>query len=334
VVLNRTRHQKSEVRQRILAAAAIRESNSIVIACHVNPDGDALGSLLGLGLAIEAIFPQKSVDMVAQDGVPFIYRFLPGAERIRRTPPDSHADLAIVVDSGDVSRVGSAVLPAINTANAVLDIDHHVGEGEFGTVRLIDNRAAATAEIVFDLITELGVAITPEIATCLFTGVITDTGSFRFMNVTPRTLRVAASLIESGASPSLIAEKVFDNRPFEATRLLGLALGTLSRSNDGRICWASVTQEAFKQTNAADEDTEGFINSVRAVRGVEVALLFREVEPGRVRISLRSTDSVDVARIANRFQGGGHRMAAGCTVSGTVDDAVQSVVAAVRAALP
>jgi phosphoesterase RecJ-like protein len=323
-----------EARQRCNAAAAIRAAKSIAITCHINPDGDALGSLLGLGLAIERGYPEKSVTFLAQDGVPYIYRFLPGSDRILTTSGPRDFDLFIVVDSGDLSRVGANIKPLVDGAREVLDIDHHVGDGAFGDVRLLDNRAAATAEIIFDLLNELDLPITEEIATCLFTGVITDTGSFRFMNVTPRTLRVSAALIESGASPSLIAEQVFDNRPFAATKLLGLALSTLSSASDGKIAWATVSQEAFAEAGATDEDTEGFINPIRAVRGTEIALLFREVAPGRVRISLRSTENVDVSKLANKFGGGGHRMASGCSFHGPLPDAVEALVAAAKAALP
>jgi len=323
-----------ETQQRRCAGAAIRAASTIAIACHVNPDGDALGSLLGLGLAIEAGYPDKKVTLLAQDGVPFIYRFLPGIDRILTQMEPLDLDLAIVVDSGDIKRVGKSIEPIVSGARVVLDIDHHVGEGSFGSVRLLDNRAAATAEIVFDLLVELDLPITQEIATCLFTGVITDTGSFRFMNVTPRTLRVAASLIEMGASPSLIAEQVFDNRPFAATRLMGLALSTLSQTPDGRVTWAAISRDAFAAAGATDEDTEGFVNPVRAVRGTEVAILFREVSEGRVRVSLRSTEHVDVAKVASLFGGGGHRMASGCTYDGSLEDAVTAVVSAVSAAIP
>ncbi|MDR3707594.1 MAG: bifunctional oligoribonuclease/PAP phosphatase NrnA [Capsulimonadaceae bacterium] len=327
-------YQDLETSQRTKAAAAIRAASKIAMACHVNPDGDALGSMLGLGLAIEAGFPDKQVTMLAQDGVPFIYRFLPGSDRIVTRSGPLDLDLAIVVDSGDIARVGKSIEPIISSAQSVLDIDHHIGEGSFGSVRLLDNRAAATAEIIFDLLVELDLPITQAIATCLFTGVITDTGSFRFMNVTPRTLRVAASLIEFGASPALIAEQVFDNRPFEATRLMGLALSTLSSTPDGRVTWATVSREAFDQAGASDEDTEGFVNPVRAVRGTEVAILFREVAKGRVRISLRSTEHVDVSHVAGKFGGGGHRMASGCSYEGSLDEAVAALVAAVNEALP
>lgn len=322
-----------ETQQREAAAAAIRQSDTIAIACHINPDGDALGSLLGLGIAIERGFPEKRVLLVAQDGVPDTYKFLPFSDRIRTDCDEEDIELAIVVDSGDLSRVGDRLYHAFSNAKILLDIDHHVGAGAFGAVRLLDNRAAATAEIVFDLLGELDLPIDRDIATCLFTGVITDTGSFRFMNVTPRTLRVAASLIEAGASPSLIAEQVFDNRPFKSVKLMGLTLSTLSHTDDGRITWAAVSQEAFAQAEATDEDTEGFVGPIRAARGTEVGILFREASPGKVRISLRSVENVNVADVAAKFGGGGHKMAAGCTFDGSLDEAVAAVVEAAKQAL-
>ena len=316
------------------AMTAIQDAQTIALACHINPDGDALGSLLGMGLALREKFPTKDLTFLSHDGVPDVYSFLPGSEQILREPRLSHYDLAIALDSGDLARIGDGLLPMFAAAKLRIDIDHHVSDGAFGEIRLLDSRAAATAEIVYEFLDAFGIPLTKEIATCLLTGVITDTGSFRFMNVTPNTLRTAANLIEAGASPAVIAERVFDNRPFCATKLMGLALSSLSSTDDGRITWAHVTQADFAAASASDEDTEGFINFVRAVRGCEVALLFREFQPGKVRISLRSVDGRDVAKIANQFGGGGHKMAAGCNYTGTLADAETALLAAVRAVLP
>ncbi len=310
------------------ASAAIAAAQKIVMACHINPDGDALGSLIALGLAIKDKYPAKDVTLISRDGVPEIYRFLPGHDNVLQTTDRSDFDLAIVLDSGDLSRVGKEIVSIVMGAAIQMDIDHHVGEGAFGNVKLLNSRAAATAEIVFDLIAEIDTPITPDIAKCLLTGVITDTGSFRFMNVTPRTLRIAATLIEAGASPALIAEQVFDNRQFSATRLMGLSLTSLQHTPDGKISWAHVAQQDFLDTGATDEDTEGFINYVRAIRGTEIALLFRETKPGVIRISLRSCEGRDVAKIAAQFGGGGHRMAAGCSFTGTLADAEVALVTA------
>ncbi len=315
------------------AIEAFERAETIALACHVNPDGDALGSLLALGIALNDRYRDKKITMLSHDGVPEIYEFLPNSSRILSETPILAYDLAIALDSGDPARTGQRIMPIFAASLERMDIDHHVGEGEFGDVRLLDTRAAATAEIVYDLVNYLEVPITTDIATCLLTGVITDTGSFRFMNVTPRTLRTAASLIEAGASPSLISEHVFDNRTFGATRLLGRTLSTLGSDASGRITYAAVSFSDFVEEGANDQETEGFINFIRSVRGSDVALLFRETEEGKVRISLRSCESVNVAEIAQQFGGGGHKMASGCTFVGPLHAAQEALIAAVRQAI-
>jgi phosphoesterase RecJ-like protein len=315
------------------AIKAIEAAKSIVMACHINPDGDALGSLIAMGEAIKQRYPGKSITILSRDGIPEILKFLPGSHLVQQSTSQITHDLAIVLDSGELKRVGEQLVPIIQAASVQMDIDHHVGEGAFGTVRVLDSTASATAEIVFDLIEKMGVTLTDEIATCLLTGVITDTGSFRFMNVTPRTLRIAAALTEAGASPAAISESVFDNKTYAATKLIGLSLSTLNHTPDGKVSWAHVRNEDFVSTGATDEDTEGLINHVRAVRGTEIAILFREIRMGLIRISLRCIDGHDVSLIANQFEGGGHRMAAGCSFRGTAEDAQAALVAACVKAL-
>ncbi len=313
------------------AADAIRASRSIVLACHVNPDGDALGSLLGLAFALIPL--GKDVVCLSEDGVPDILRFLPGSELVQQTSDVPAFDLALVVDSGELSRVGSHVQPIVARARRIVDIDHHVTAGAFGDIRVLDAGAASTAEIVYALLQALAAPITNDIATCLFTGIITDTGSFRFQNVTPNTLRVAAELLEAGAPPAHISENVFDNRTFAATRLLGHALSSLTQTADGQVIWAHITAGDFQTLGATDQDTEGVVNYVRGVRGAEVGLLFREMSDGKIRVSLRSRETVNVAEIAQRFGGGGHRMASGCTIDAPLAEAEQLLVQAVREAI-
>ncbi len=310
------------------AAAAIRQSRTIVLACHVNPDGDALGSLLGLALALLPL--GKTLTCLSEDGVPDILKFLPSADLIQRTTDTAGFDLALVVDSGDLPRVGSTIQPIIARARQVVDIDHHVTTGAFGDIRILDARAASTAEIVYALLLALQTPITPEIATCLFTGIITDTGSFRFQNVTPNTLQVAAALLEAGAPPAFISEHVFENRTFAATRLLGHALSSLQQTPDGRIVWAHIMASDFAELGATDQDTEGIVSYVRGVRDAEVGILFREVAGGGIRVSLRSRETVNVAAVAEKFGGGGHRMASGCTASLPLAEAEAAVIAAVQ----
>lgn len=318
------------------AAEAIREAQSLVLACHVNPDGDALGSMLGLALALAPL--GKTLTLLSQDGVPDILRFLPQSSTVQQTTDVPSFDLAVVLDSGELSRVGDRVQVLIGRARRVIDIDHHVLAGAFGDVRVLDSQAASTSEIVFALVRAMGLPVTPDVATCLFTGVITDTGSFRFQNVTPNTFRVAADLLEAGAPPAHVSENVFENRTFAATRLLGQALSALSQTPDGRIVWAHISAQDFTTLGATDEDTEGVVNYVRGVRGAEAGVLFREMAavgdaPPKIRISLRSREGVNVALVAQQFGGGGHRMAAGCTLSLPLAEAETTIVAALQAAL-
>jgi bifunctional oligoribonuclease and PAP phosphatase NrnA len=315
-----------------LAAQAIHDAQSIVLACHVNPDGDALGSMLGLALGLAPL--KKDLTLLSQDGVPEIYSFLPGCELINRTTDIPSFDLAIVLDSGDLSRVGAHVVTLIPRAKLVIDIDHHATAGAFGDLQVLNSLAASTSEIVFALLRELDLPINKDIATCLFTGVITDTGSFRFQNVTANTFQIAAELLDAGAPPAFISENVFENRRFAATKLLGHALSSLRQSDDGRIIWAHITHEDFQSLGATDEDTEGVVNYVRGVRGAHVGLLFREMDDGKVRVSLRSRETVDVAVVAQGFGGGGHRMAAGCTLTLPLLESEKAVVDAVRAVMP
>ena len=309
------------------AVAAIHASQTIVLACHVNPDGDALGSMLGLALALLPL--GKTITCLSEDGVPAILAFLPGAERVRQTTGEVAFDLALVVDSGDLPRVGKTIQPIIGRARRVVDIDHHVTSGAFGDIRVLDARAASTAEIVYALLLTLQAPITPEIATCLFTGIITDTGSFRFQNVTPNTLHVAAALLEAGAPPAFISEHVFENRTFAATQLLGYALSSLKKTAGGRIVWAHITASDFAEVSATDQDTEGIVSYVRGVQDAEVGILFREMAGGGVRVSLRARDTVNVAEVAAQFGGGGHRMASGCSVELPLAEAEAAVIQAV-----
>jgi len=215
------------------AAEAIRRAHHIVMACHVSPDGDALGSMLGLALALAPL--GKNLILLSQDGVPAIYQFLPQKQLVQSVTECAHFDLALVLDCGDLARVGDRVLPLIARAETVVDIDHHAVAGAFGDIQVLDTQSASTSEIVYALLQAMHLPLTPQIATCLFTGVTTDTGSFRYQNVSPQTLRIAAQLVEAGARPALISEHVFENKTFAATRLLGHALSSLSATADRRM---------------------------------------------------------------------------------------------------
>lgn len=308
------------------AATQIRKANKILLACHIRPDADALGSLLGLSLGLQRL--GKQVQAVSADGVPELYRFLPAWEQVRTTP-ESEFDLAIGLDADGSDRLG-ANEAAVLGAPVTIDLDHHTGPDPFGEIQVVDPSAAATGELVFDLLAELGVPLDQEIATCLLAAILTDTGSFRFSNVTDDTFTKAAALVRAGAHPAPIHEAVYGTRPFAASCLLGRLLSTLERSDDGSIVWGYLSQQDFRETGTTTEATEGFVDQVRQVDGSRVALFLREEANGEVRVSLRSRGDVNVARIAEEFGGGGHIPAAGCTLEGPLLQAVRRVVDAAR----
>jgi bifunctional oligoribonuclease and PAP phosphatase NrnA len=311
------------------AVQAVWSATEIVLACHVNPDGDALGSLLGFGLGLELL--GKQVTYLSADGVPESLAFLPGAEKIQTHTERRDFGLGVGLDAGDITRLGSNA-ETVLSAPLVMDIDHHVTGGQFGQVRLLDAMAASTAELVYDLLLALGVEPTPEIAQCLLCGVLTDTGSFRFANTKPRTMAVGGALIAAGASPTEIYESVYENASFGAQKLLGRAMDRMTRSDDGTLVWSWVTQADFAAFGATDKETDGIATALRAVRGAEVALFLREMPSGKLRVSLRAKEPWDVAAVAAQFGGGGHKLAAGCSLDGSPEVAIVALLAALRAA--
>jgi phosphoesterase RecJ-like protein len=321
------------------AAAAIQAARQIVIATHVNPDGDALGSLCALALACERL--GKEAARVSVDGVPAMYRGLPSFDRVVTAVPAGPFDLGIGVDADGADRLGAAE-PALLACPAVIDIDHHTGADRYGTIQLIDPTAAATGELVFDLIRALDVPLDPEIAECLMMAIVTDTGSFRFPSVKPRTLRIAAELVEAGAHPAPIVEQVYGQRSPGATRLFGRALermgtgpltgepGTGAQRRQGgiRFVWSALTQKDFRETGAREDETDGIINELRAVKGADLAMLLRESQDGQIRVSFRAREGVDAAALAARFGGGGHRAASGATLPGPLSEALRRAIEA------
>jgi phosphoesterase RecJ-like protein len=296
----------------------------LLIACHVRPDGDALGSLLGLGLGCEQL--GKSVVLLSPDGVPERYRFLPTWERVV-TAAEATFDLAVGVDADGRERLGSAETAVLGTP-CVIDIDHHTGPEPFGDIQWVEPTAAATGELVARLLDTLEVPFTREIACCLMTAILTDTGGFRFTNVTANALRLAARLTELGAPPAPIYQAVYEQKSLPAARITGRALAGMVATAGGALAYAALSGADFAAAQASDEDTEGIVNELRAVAGVRAALLFREEPDGQVRVSLRARDRTDMAAVAARFGGGGHRAAAGCTLPGPLEHAVRQVVAA------
>ncbi len=311
--------------------SVLKEPGSVAILSHVRPEGDTLGSALACHLVLHAM--GKEVATFNPDPVPKSLRALPGApEVIRADRLPRSFDCYLVVDATDPGRVGR-LLNGLPDGSVVINIDHHISNTFFGTYNWVDAEAAATGEMIYYLIQEMGVPLSREVAINLYVAILTDTGSFQFANTTPRALRVAAALIEAGVVPHEVAGLLFDQREADDLRLLGTLLTRMQLSPDGRVAWIEVTRDVMGQDGAHEDALEDLINYPRSVRGVEVALLLREETAQGVRVSLRSKGKLDVAAIARAFQGGGHTKAAGCTVAGSLDEVRQRVLAEIRRSL-
>ncbi|MBV8749907.1 MAG: DHH family phosphoesterase [Candidatus Eremiobacteraeota bacterium] len=308
--------------------AELRRRSSFVFVSHVKPDGDTLGAGLALGLAMKAL--GKRVGYFQQDPVPRNLRFLPDSETVTRDVPADLPDdtLWVFCDMSDFSRAGE-FLPKLDRAN-MLDIDHHLGNSHFGALNYVIPTEASTGTCVLRLLRALDVSITPEIATCILTTIMTDTGAFMHTNTTSDVLRMSAEMIDLGADKPLITEEIFANKRFAATKLLGMALARAVLQDDGGYCWTYVDEAMLRECGADGEDTEEIVQHLRAVEGVEAAALFKDYE-GAVRVSLRSSGKINVQAAAASLGGGGHFMASGLTYDGDLKAAVEGVHAALRA---
>ena len=296
---------------------------------HVHPDGDVLGTLLGLGLCLEA--QGWSVVYAGPHAVPENLAFLPGASRwqVWKAPPRAFG-VIVLTDCPNDARTEGLLAGARWDASRVLNIDHHPDNRRYGTVNWIDPAAAAAGEMVFDLMRALGHRLTPEIALNLFTAIHTDTGSFRYSNTTSKTFRIAAELAASGADPALVSDQLYQRRPRGALAMLGDVLRRVDLSGDGRVAWLTVPRGLASDAFLAAED---LVTYPRSIEGVEVAILLREEGDGAVKCSLRGKGRIAVNRIAQRFGGGGHENAAGCTLRGSLEEVRAVLLAAVSRAL-
>jgi len=312
-------------------AEEIRSHDGFLVSSHVNPEGDAIGSILALGLVLKNL--GKRVEIFNQDPTPEVLSFLPGAgEIIHRAPENVLFDVALALDCGDKARLGEE-FGKVKKIGKTINIDHHVSNRYFGDINLVDPTASSASEILFDLLRYIPVKLDCAVAENIYTGILTDTGSFHYSNTSPKTFSVAKSCLVAGVDPWKVAEKVYESQPLARLRLLPLVLATLEIEDGGRLPYVVVTQKMLEQSGASAALTEDFVNFPRSVKGSEVALLFREISPGKYRVSLRSRGSVDVARIAGEFQGGGHPQAAGCTVEGHLSEVKGKVLERVKAAL-
>jgi phosphoesterase RecJ-like protein len=296
------------------AAEEIRRRRRFVIASHVRPDGDAIGSQLAMAYALRAL--GKEARIVNRDPPPLPFLSFPGvadieiAERI-----DDTGDAVIVMESGDLSRTGVAGLDA----GFVINIDHHVGNTMYGAVNWFDVSAAACGEMVFDLVRELRVPLTYEIAVHVYIAILTDTGSFHYSNISPRTFDTCRQCVEAGVNPQAVARAVFDSNSLGRLKLFGAVLSGMQLDAAGQTATLTVDEQLLADCGATYDDTDGLINLPLTVKGIQAVIFFKKIGPDDWRISLRSKGNIDVNAVAKQFGGGGHKNASGCSATGSLD---------------
>lgn len=309
------------------------QNQTFALMSHMRPDGDAIGSQLGLGLALEAM--GKTVFYWNEDGLPDSLAFLPCSEKISFPPAEApEIDVAIALDTATKVRLGDANLIAAAKAKLWVNIDHHISNPRYGDVNYVDATSPATGQIVYDIIQHLGMPLPDGARDAIYVAVSTDTGSFQYDSTTARTYRMAADLMDRGLNVGDINAKTYDSHPYRRIELLRALLNTLELTPDGKVAHWEMLDHLRTDLALKPEDSEGLIDMIRAIRGVQVAVFFEELPGGKIRVSMRSKDrSVNVCDIAARFGGGGHALAAGIRMPGPISEAKQQVLAAITSVL-
>lgn len=299
----------------------IDAGQSFLVASHENPDGDAMASTL----ALVNFLRECGKDVVAynKDGVPKDFTFLPGSETlVDQLDADALFDVGFILDAGELRRAGTHLK---GLCRSLVNIDHHPHSEDFGDIYYLDERASATGAMIYRIVEGSGRPLSMEVALCVYTAILSDTGSFRYSNADPEAFTVAAAMVERGVNPWSVASGLYESQEEKRLRLLALALATLTVSSCGTYASVSVTNEMMQQSQAGSEHTDGFVNYPRSVRGVEVAIFFRQVGEEAFKVGFRSKGRVDVGALSREFGGGGHHNAAGAVVEGSLDQ-VRSTV--------
>jgi len=306
----------------------LKNEDRFLLATHINPDGDALGSALALALALEA--SGKTVVVYDRDPVPEYYRFLPGQQKFVNSVRDSETSSMnlVLLDCNNPDRIGKTDIRFRHSCV----IDHHETESDFGQIKWVEPHAAATGMLVFYLLREAGFKITKEIALNLYTAIVVDTGAFRYSNTSADVLRVSADLVEAGASPAFVSNSLYEMWSERRFALLTRVLNTLEIRDN--VAFTFVTADMFRQTDTGPDDTENFPSFPRMMQRVQVSVFLRQVDNGKWKVSLRSKGAVNVSRIATFFGGGGHKNAAGCTIQGDLKTAKETLFGAITQSIP
>ena len=309
----------------------IDANDEVLIFGHKDADGDTLGCSLAFAEALKAA--EKNAWVLIPPPLPQLYTWLPGFNEIVEQPPHgADPGLAFFFDSGNIERSGEGVKHIASHAT-IVNIDHHTSNSRFGDLNIIDADASAVGQMVMQMLDQFGWPITPTIATNLYVALLTDTGGFRHENTTPQALRDASRLADLGAQPGEIATMIYKMRPVTTLKLSGLALATMRVDLGGRLAWAKVTRAMLREASAVMAESEGIIDSLNSIAGLDVTILFKEVKADLTKISVRSRFNVDSAVLCAKFGGGGHPRAAGAEIAKPMDEAIKEVLAAAKEAI-
>lgn len=305
-------------------------SKSIYLASHINPDGDNLGSLLALAMGLRSL--NKNINIIKVDNTPKDYLFLPEIDNLSEYTVDTVGDLFIALDCGDIDRLGYAKEIALNS-KYIINIDHHRTNTEFGNINIVEPNISSTGEIVYELLEGLGIELTKDMATSLYTALSTDTGSFIYSNTTGRTYEIAGKLLDKGIDLNNIVVNLYQSKSLSGTKLYIEAINTMKFYFDNKVSLTYVTKDMIERNNASWDDTEGLVNFGRDIEGVELSCLLKEYGEDEIKVSLRSKEYLDVSNIAKNFNGGGHIRAAGLTINDNLENAVERLLAEIEKAL-
>lgn len=305
----------------------IDSGQDFFISTHIDPDGDAIGSVFSMYWALRSL--GKNATVYLKDQVPYRYEFLPGPDLISHAIPERVYAAAFVLDCGELARIGEGY-ENLKKTEMIISIDHHNTNEGFGRINVLDTGASSTGEILYGLYKYLGISLSYEMAVNIYTAIVTDTGFFRYENTGPKALLICEKMMRLGVKPAQVSGMVNGNHPKERFLLLGRIFNTLRTFDDGRVAMAYVTGEMFEDTHSIREYTDGFAEILREIRGVEVAILLRQVGDRRYKISMRSKGTVDVADICGIFGGGGHKNAAGCHIDGDLAEVETKLLEAMK----
>ncbi|WP_072972887.1 DHH family phosphoesterase [Tissierella praeacuta] len=306
-----------------IAIEKIKESERIYIVSHVQPDGDNIGSILALWIAIKKI--KDKVFILKTDDIPSDFLFLPNVNEIKEFNDEGKIDMFIALDTSDENRLGKNK-ELLNKAKTIINIDHHISNTNFGHINIVDSNAAATGELVYNLIKKMNIPMDKDIASCIYTAISSDTGSFMYDNTSAETHRIIAELIDIGIDKSNININLYQNKSLERTMLFIKSLETLRLYFNNNVALIKVTQDMLNKANAKMEDTEGIVSFIREIAPVEVGIILKEFKENEIKVSMRSKRFIDVSAICASFNGGGHIRAAGCTINSPMDIAEKLIL--------